>query len=286
MALVSCIIPSAGRPTHLGAALDSVLAQTHPEMELIVVSESGDHQTAQVVTEYETTHDVVRGIESEAGAPMPARNRGIDAATGEYVAFLDDDDRWHPERIATQLPLADTYSFVSCLPRIVRPEQKRLQPHDFEDQVVLEWGDVFDSVRYFPPSDSIGLNYLIPSCLLAKTEDVRSIGGFRPTHHEWDFYLRLVEAHGPGVVLERALVDFDRTDIDRYSDDEDVVRRLMRTFSDHRNRAAPSVRRRVLSHLYFAAYRHRERAVDRIAALLRSLYYDPTNVQFIEPPWG
>ena len=274
MGTVSCIIPSANRPSHLRNAIESVLDQTYDDVELLVVYEPDDEATALVVDDYSNGNTSVTGFASADRSPMQARNTGIDHASGEYVAFLDDDDTWDPERLAAALPFADEFSLVTCLPRIVRPDGVNVQPHEFSDRKILTLEDVFDAVRYFPESDSIGVRYLIPSCTLTKLEYVRAIDGFRPHHHEWDFYLRLVSTFGPAVVLERPLVDFDRTNIDRYSDRDDVHSRLETTFDAQKELVDRPVRKRVLSELSFARYRHGDGFLAKGFSLTRALYHD------------
>lgn len=274
MGTVSCIIPSANRPSQLRTAIESVLEQTYDDVELLVVYEPDDEATAVVVDDYSNDDTVVAGIASADGSPMKARNTGIDHASGEYVAFLDDDDAWDPERLEVALPHTTEYSLVTCLPRIVRPNGVMVQPHEFSGRKILDIDDVFDAVRYFPASNSIGIEYLIPSCTLTKLEYVRSIEGFRPHHHEWDFYLRLVSKFGPAVVLERPLVDFDRTDSDRYSDQDDVHSRLETTFEAQKGLVDRPVRKRVLSELSFARYRLSDGNMEKMSALARALYHD------------
>jgi glycosyltransferase involved in cell wall biosynthesis len=96
--LVSVIIPTHDRPHLLARALESVAAQTHPAVEVLVVD---DGSTPRVPTDLTAGRHTVRVLRHEtARGPGAARNTGIGAATGELIAFLDDDDRWPPERLA------------------------------------------------------------------------------------------------------------------------------------------------------------------------------------------
>ena len=89
--LVSVIIPAFNAARHIAAAIDSVLAQTHTAIELIVVDDGSSEDTVAVV---ERVAAPVRVIRQENAGPAAARNRGIAEAKGDFLAFLDADDLW------------------------------------------------------------------------------------------------------------------------------------------------------------------------------------------------
>ncbi len=100
--LVSVIIPAYNRRDSIGRAIDSVLAQTLTDFELIVVDDASTDDTVAVVAAY--TDPRMRLIRRDAnGRAAAARNTGIRAATGRYVAFLDSDDSWTPDKLEIQL---------------------------------------------------------------------------------------------------------------------------------------------------------------------------------------
>ena len=98
--LISCIIPVYNGERYLREAIDSVLAQAHRPLEIIVVDDGSTDGTADVAAGYGARLDYVR--QSNAG-PAAARNRGLSLAQGEFVAFLDADDLWHPEKLQRQM---------------------------------------------------------------------------------------------------------------------------------------------------------------------------------------
>lgn len=91
---VSVVIPAFNSATYLGEALDSVLAQTYQPIEVIVVDDGSEDETAQVAAAYSGKITYIR---KERGGPAAARNVGIREAKGEWIAFQDADDIWMPE---------------------------------------------------------------------------------------------------------------------------------------------------------------------------------------------
>lgn len=97
---VSVVIPSHDRADILPRALRSALHQTHPALEVILVDDGSRDATRQVV---ENGFPGVRYLYQENQGVSSARNRGIRAASGDWIALLDSDDEWLPEKLQTQL---------------------------------------------------------------------------------------------------------------------------------------------------------------------------------------
>jgi glycosyltransferase involved in cell wall biosynthesis len=94
------VIPSYNAGRYIGRAIDSVLAQTVAADEIIVVDDGSTDNTADVVTAYGSTIKYIR--QDNAGASV-ARNTGIEAATSEWIAFLDADDEFLPDKLRLQI---------------------------------------------------------------------------------------------------------------------------------------------------------------------------------------
>ena len=98
--LVSVIIPVHNRARLLGEALSSISAQKYRHFEVIIIDDGSVEAIDQVVENFKNTNDVqVIFIRQDNAGPGSARNRGLGAAQGDFVAFLDSDDLWYPEML-------------------------------------------------------------------------------------------------------------------------------------------------------------------------------------------
>jgi teichuronic acid biosynthesis glycosyltransferase TuaG len=100
--LVSIIMPAYNAEKYIAASIESVLAQTYSDWELIVVDDGSTDSTATVVQEFATSDPRVRYNFQENGRLGKARNTGITNSTGRLIAFLDSDDLWLPTKLEVQ----------------------------------------------------------------------------------------------------------------------------------------------------------------------------------------
>lgn len=159
--LISCIIPVYNGERYLREAIDSILAQTYRPLEIIVVDDGSTDGTADVAASYGARLDYVR--QSNAG-PAAARNRGLSLAQGEFVAFLDADDLWHPEKLACQMARFQARPELSiCVTHVqnfwipeLKEEAERFRKHrisrpmpGYVTQALLAKRTLFDTVGQF-----------------------------------------------------------------------------------------------------------------------------------------
>ena len=101
---VSVVIPTYNYGRYLATAIESALAQTFVPLEVIVVDDGSTDDTPQILETFGNRIQTIRQLNQGAGA---ARNTGIAAARGEYVAFLDSDDIWKPRKLQMQIARFD-----------------------------------------------------------------------------------------------------------------------------------------------------------------------------------
>lgn len=103
---ISVVIPTFNRAGYVVEAVESVLRQSEPPLEIIVVDDGSVDRTAEALAPY---RDRIRYIRQENRGEAGARNRGIAAAHGEWVAFLDSDDRWEPHALQALRSASERY---------------------------------------------------------------------------------------------------------------------------------------------------------------------------------
>ena len=187
MARISVVIPVFNGELTIKKTLTSVLRQTWQDFEIWVID---DGSTDSTLKEIESCSDHRLQVISQANqGVMMSRNRGIQCARGEYIAFLDADDLWLPEKLSRQ---------VQCL------EQSGAA-------AVYCWSDAIDAndrpirsgerivCNGFVYCELLKKNFIeTPSNLMVCRSAVEEIGGFDPQVgqlEDWDFNLRLAEQH-------------------------------------------------------------------------------------------
>lgn len=111
---VSVIIPVFNREKFVAQALDSVLAQTFKNFEIVVVDDGSTDSSFSILTEYkERFPDKVVLLQQSNSGPSLARNKAIMAAQGKYIAFLDSDDLWPPEKLERQLSIFEEHEDIA-----------------------------------------------------------------------------------------------------------------------------------------------------------------------------
>jgi glycosyltransferase involved in cell wall biosynthesis len=104
--LVSVIVPVYNRAHLIAETVDSILLQTYPDFEIILINDGSNDNSLSVIKEYQKRFpEKIRVIDQENQGQIVARNNGIKEAQGEYIAFLDSDDIWLKEKLEWQLKL-------------------------------------------------------------------------------------------------------------------------------------------------------------------------------------
>ena len=143
--LISVIIPVYRVEAYLNACVESVLAQTYPNFEIILVDDGSPDNCPRLCDEFAARDSRIRVIHKENGGLSSARNAGIDAARGGLLAFLDSDDLWTPvflERLYGALTECNA-DFAVCLFRRFRGEPPKELP-ETEKTVSLSRQEAFE----------------------------------------------------------------------------------------------------------------------------------------------
>lgn len=231
--LVSVVIPTHNRPKLLERAVGSILDQTYDNLELLVVDDASDERA-----ELESTFDFdsisafeyIYLEENRGGAG--ARNVGLDAATGEYIAFLDDDDEWLPDKIERQVGLFETTSDdVGLVYTAV------LQRDEMKDIEEVHFNPVPDEhLRDLMLKQYIGTmsSVMIRSAVL---EQVDRLNEEFPCWHDWEFYFRVSREFDFDTVNKPLVRQYTDTH-EQISDDFEAKRQVSdllfeKTFGDN-----------------------------------------------------
>ncbi|MFW9825572.1 MAG: glycosyltransferase family 2 protein [Candidatus Thorarchaeota archaeon] len=190
---VSCIIPTYNRQELISQAIESVISQTYKNLEIIVVNDASQDETEFVVKKYmknDRRIKYVKNLTNLGGGG--SRNVGIKVAKGDFVAFLDDDDKWLDAKIERQVRSIESLDAVMCA--CIKNGKKRLKKN------VKKTVDLSDLRK--------GNNYTGgTSILMAKVPVMKDImfDDNLPNYQDWDLLIRLAEKYKIGY-LNEALV--------------------------------------------------------------------------------
>ena len=102
--LVSVVMPAYNSEAFIAEAIQSVLHQIYPNWELLVVDDASSDDTLQIIQKFCGENKSVKLLQNPVNlGTQHARNKAIEAASGDFIAFLDADDRWKPEKLSKQL---------------------------------------------------------------------------------------------------------------------------------------------------------------------------------------
>lgn len=195
MSVFSVVIPSFNRAYCLSRAIESVLEQSFSNFELIVVDDGSTDETEELVSSY-LVDSRVRYFKTENQGVSRARNFGVEQARGEYLAFLDSDDQWLPNKLQLQM------SFLEAHPecRVVHGEEiwirreVRVNPMKKHKK---SGGDIFKKATRFC--------CMSPSTIVIKKDFFQQRGGFDenfPVCEDYDLWLRLCFDQDVGFISE------------------------------------------------------------------------------------
>ena len=269
------IIPAFNAERFVSAAIDSAVAQTTPVHEIIVVDDGSTDGTVNLVKSYGAAVSLVRQQNGGAGR---ARNAGARAATGNWLAFLDADDQWRPEKLATQARAASADVALVYSDRFNCGDRGHLPPQAGM-HLDLRVGESLAGL--------LKDNVITTSSVLLRRDVFEALGGFSDDPNvvpaeDWDLWLRVVARHKAKLCPE-PLVDyrFHKSSVSRKDLKMNRARLLVLTRmlqSDACSTLSGSERRRILAtcwmHNSYDAYRAGSR-LSAAACCLRAAALDP-----------
>lgn len=199
--VVSVVMPTFNRAHLVGRAIESVLAQTYQDFELLVIDDGSGDATAEAVQRYRDPRMRLVRLPTNRGLAR-ARNAGIQAARGEWIAFLDDDDVWLARRLERQMALMAAtpvpHANVGYCLSYVHDEAVGRRVRGSDDAYE---GDVLDHL--------LGGWCPTPSMFAVKRSALVAVEGFDEAlvaRTDWDLWLRLAQASHRFVVLREPMI--------------------------------------------------------------------------------
>lgn len=199
---MSVVIPNFNRGHLLAAAVASALSQEQTELEVLVCDDGSTDDSESVVNSFADPR--VRWLAgSHTGGPAGPRNRGLNAASGKWVAFLDSDDTWRGGKTKAQVDRLNKTGALACATNAYR------LPPVGDTPAGLLYSELPATIRL---SDQLARNYVITSSLMASTTELRRVGGFpevpvRSIFEDYALWLRLAHEE-PIVTLDHPWVNY------------------------------------------------------------------------------
>ncbi len=201
---VSVVMAAYNAEQFIAATLDSVAHQSFDDFEILVIDDGSIDSTAEVVRHFAATDWRCRIITQENLGPSAARNNGVAGTSGEFIAFLDHDDLWQPDKIALQVALLDSRPEIDvaiCYSAVLD-----------EDGCSLGWrlGGLADGNVY---KEMIEWDMVSGgSVVMVRREKLNSVGVFDENlryREDWDMWIRLSRCASFATV-PRVLVGYTR----------------------------------------------------------------------------
>ncbi len=189
---ISIIIPAYNSEKFIKRTIQSVLNQTYKNFELIIVDDGSTDNTKEIVREFQKKDPKIKYIwEKNSGAPARPKNRGIKRSKGEYIAFLDHDDEWMPEKLEKQLNLFEKeknlkLGFISSNGLVFNEKENKTYEHK-----ITKRGEVFQ--------DLLANNFILSSSsVLAKKEVFKNVGFFDENlkfSDDWEMWIKIAQKY-------------------------------------------------------------------------------------------
>jgi glycosyltransferase involved in cell wall biosynthesis len=276
---VTVVIPAYNAAPYIGATIESVLAQTYEDLEVIVVDDGSTDETPSILARY---GERIRVIHQSNQGSSAACNAGVAAAQGKWIAFVDADDLWLPQKTQTQIEQCAGYVISHtdswCFGESLVADVLR---SSFEP---LYRGQVLPKL--------LVVNFITKSSVLMLKDVYIAAGGFGnryPAVEDWPLWLRVCADHELGLVeqpLVRYRVHSQSKSMAARKTAADHIRIIADAFSSGGVGARmPELRRSALASSYGVNSHYAAQSGDwafAVRCALRSLAYRPANREVIK----
>jgi glycosyltransferase involved in cell wall biosynthesis len=203
--LVSIIIPAYNAESFITQTLDSVLTQTYPNFEAIVVDDGSSDRTVEIVEQYAQQDPRIKLICQNHAGVVAARNLAIEHSKGVYLAPLDSDDIWYPEKLEKQVKCLDENPEIGLVYAwsVTIDKQDRIIGRYYRQREHIPQGHVFPTLIFYNFMENGSVPMFRRICVerlggyALPIEDLRLQGC-----EDWDLFLRIARAYPVGVVPE------------------------------------------------------------------------------------
>ncbi len=182
--MISIVTSTYKRPQLLKRAIESVLAQTYEDWELIIVNDDPDYETKGVIESFNDKRICYIAMSGHFGCDTRPKNRGIQASSGKYIAFLDDDSVFRPDHLQALLKALEANPSVAGV---------------YGDRWIYEAEKSISIGIYheFDPYLMMRRNYIDTSDVLIRKEAIVAVGGFDERYKkyvDWNLWVRMMKA--------------------------------------------------------------------------------------------
>jgi glycosyltransferase involved in cell wall biosynthesis len=224
--LISVVVPTYNACCRLKSTLESVLAQTTPPLEIVVVDDGSTDDTKQVC---EAFGAAIIYVSLSNGGQQRARNRGVERAAGEWIAFLDHDDLWHPQYLAELAEFHGGHAFdlVFCDSLTIREEGTAsstlkgtrftaFAPVGYWESMGLKTTERWSVLERYGYAEYLGFHPAQPSVMTIRKDLFQRLGGYDErmrgsSAENFEFELRALQVARVGLIW-RPLVTITRHD--------------------------------------------------------------------------
>lgn len=232
--LVSVIVPVYNGARYLSECLESVLGQTWQDFEIIVVNDGSTDESVEICSRFPK----VKIVCQENKGQSAARNRGVYEAKGKFIAFIDQDDKWYPEKLARQVPILERGKYGMVYSNVDRiDEEGRIVERNFLDKVSLQ---PKQSIRDCLSQDM----FILPGTVLMTKELFEKLGGFDEQlsgYEDDDLFLRVFQHtriyYIPEALMQWRIYPTSYSYTERMERSREIyLKKLLKMFPDYPDR--------------------------------------------------